>query len=138
MAGDEDGVVAHRPQALGDAVDQLLVVALRKVRGTNAAGKQHIADEAALNLRGMKHHMAGVWPGVWRTCRVSRPTCTVSPSSSQRVGTKVPAGGKPNIRALLGQAVDPELVASVGADDGHIGLLGQGRRPPAWWMLGVG
>ena len=51
MAGDEDGVVAHRPQALGDAVDQLLVVALRKIRAANAAGKQHIADKGAVDLR---------------------------------------------------------------------------------------
>jgi hypothetical protein len=46
MAGDEDGVVAVGPQALRDAVEELLVIAAGKISAAHAAGKQHIAYKA--------------------------------------------------------------------------------------------
>ena len=50
MAGNEHGVIAHGPQTLRDAVDQIVVVALRKVGAANAARKQHIAHKRTLDL----------------------------------------------------------------------------------------
>ena len=47
MAGNEHRLVAHGPQALGDAVDELLVVAAGKVRAANAAG---YGPQAAVSL----------------------------------------------------------------------------------------
>ena len=54
MAWNEHCVIAHGPQALRDAGNQGVVVALWKVRAANAAGKQHIANKRTLDLRGMK------------------------------------------------------------------------------------
>lgn len=48
MPWNENGLVTHGPQTLNDAVDELLVVALRKVRAADAAGKQHIPTNARL------------------------------------------------------------------------------------------
>jgi hypothetical protein len=63
---------------------------------------------------------------------------TVSPSCSQRVGTKG-GMGKAEHGALLGQAVDPELVALMRADDGQLVLAASSLVPPAWsiwaWVI---
>src|SRR5256885_399338 len=55
VARDEHGLVAHGPQALDDAVDQLLVVALGKVGAADAAREQHVSHEGAVDLRRMEH-----------------------------------------------------------------------------------
>jgi len=47
---------------LGDAIDQVLVVALREIGAANAAGKQHIADKGALDVGRIEHDMAGRVP----------------------------------------------------------------------------
>ena len=57
MAGNEHRVVAHGPQALGDAVNQILVIALRKIGAAYAAGKQHITHKRAFQFGRIKHHM---------------------------------------------------------------------------------
>ena len=125
MAGDEHGVIAHGPQAGLDAVNELVKVALRKIGTSDAAGKQHIADKGALELRRKKHHMAGCVTGAVAHLQGVR---------AQRDGVAVvqPAGGlerlglrKTEHHALLGQAVDPELIARVRSDDGHIEPLRQ-------------
>jgi hypothetical protein len=48
--GHEHRVIAHRPQAPGDAADQRVVVAAGKVGAADAAGKQHVAHKGALRL----------------------------------------------------------------------------------------
>lgn len=95
MAGNEHRVVAHGPQALRDAVYQMLVIALREVGAANAAGKQYIADKRAVHLGRIKHHVARRVARARRTESVCLPSVTVSPSASQRVGLKARAGGKP-------------------------------------------
>jgi len=57
VAGDEHRVVAHGPQALRDAVDQMLVIALGEIGAADAAGEQHIANKRAVHLGRIKHHM---------------------------------------------------------------------------------
>ena len=89
MTGDEHRVVTHGLQALGDAVEQILVIALRKIGAAYAAGKQHVTYKSAFQLWRIKHHMAR---GV---ARAVAPKLTVSPSLSHRVGVKARDGGKP-------------------------------------------
>ena len=45
MAGHERGVVAHRPQLGGDRLDQLLVIAARKVPAADRSAEQDVADD---------------------------------------------------------------------------------------------
>ena len=125
VAGDEDGVVAHGPQALGDAVDELLVVALGEVGAADAAGKQHIAHEGVARAFVEEHHVAGGVAGaVQHFERVL--------ANADLVAIFQPSGGGEQLGlreaehlALLGQAVDPELVAGVRADDGQVELARQ-------------
>jgi hypothetical protein len=44
-------VISHGPQALRDAVDQVLVVATWKVGAANASSKQNVAYECAFDFR---------------------------------------------------------------------------------------
>ena len=129
MAGNEHRVIAHGPQTLGDAVNQVLVIALRKIRATNAAGKQHIAHERALDLRRIKHHMprrmARAMPHL-QGVRAQGHRITVLQPSGRLEGF----GGRESILGSgLGQTIDPELIAWMWADDGQLQPLSQfGRR----------
>jgi len=131
MARDEHRVIAHGPQALTDAADQVFVVALGKVGAPDAAGKQHIAHKGALYLRRMEHHMAR---------RVARAMAHVQRVRAERDGVAVfeparrrerPGGRKTVVHGRHRQAIDPELVTPVGADDGQAQLLGQIGRATA-------
>jgi hypothetical protein len=117
MAGDEHCVVAHGPQALGDAVDQRGMVTLRKIGAPDRAGKQHVPDKGPTDLRCVKHHMPR---------RVARAMAHMqgAVANAYRVTVEKPACGGEAFRmrqakalALLGQAVNPELVARMRADD---------------------
>ena len=59
VAGHERSVVAHRPQALGDRSDQLLLVAAGEVPAADRALEQHVADRREVRLRVMEYDMAG-------------------------------------------------------------------------------
>lgn len=50
MAGDEHRVVTHWPQALLDAGDQRVMIALRKIGAPDRARKQHISHKGPLGL----------------------------------------------------------------------------------------
>jgi hypothetical protein len=50
MSRNEHRVIAHGPQALRDAGNQGVVVALRKVSAANATGKQHIAHKRTFDF----------------------------------------------------------------------------------------
>jgi hypothetical protein len=58
VARNEHGVVAHGPEALGNAGNQGVVIALRKIGAPNAASKQHIAHKSTLDFWRIKNHMA--------------------------------------------------------------------------------
>lgn len=70
MAWDEDGVVAVGPQALRDAVQELLVVAAGKIGAAHAAGKQHITYKRSVQLFGVEDYMPGrvAWAVPNREC----------------------------------------------------------------------
>src|SRR6476620_3657287 len=59
MSRDEGGVVAHRPQLLGDRADQLLLVAARKIPPPDRALEQDVADRREVRGRMVEHDMAG-------------------------------------------------------------------------------
>ena len=118
VAGDEDGLVAHGPEPFGDGGDQGRVIATGEVAAADTAREQHVADEGALDGRGVEDHMAG---------RVAGAVAHVQgfPADLHRVAIGQPARGREVFRrrkaehlALLGQAADPELVAWMRADDG--------------------
>jgi hypothetical protein len=43
-------VVPHWPQALGDAVNQVLVIAAWEISAANAASKQYVSNKSALDF----------------------------------------------------------------------------------------
>ena len=125
MAGDKHRVVAHGPQALGNAVDQRVVVALRKIGAANAAGKQHVAHKSAANVGRIKHHVAG---------RVAWAVAHLQGVGPQGDGVAIvqPARGREGARGRKaigrrrhGHAVNPKLVRRVRPDDGQVQQLGQ-------------
>ena len=63
MPWNKHRIVPHRPEALCDAVNQVLVVAAWKVCATNASSKQDIANKSAFDFGRIKHHMA--WGVAW-------------------------------------------------------------------------
>lgn len=135
---DEHCLVAHGPQALGDAVDELLVVALWKVGAAHAARKQHIAHKRPVDLRRVEHHMprrvSGAVAHVQGLVADLHRVAIVQPAR----GREVLRGRKPKHRALLRQAVNPELVTRVGANDGQREPLCQLARAARVVDVGVG
>ena len=138
VAWNEHRVVTHGPQTLGDAIDQVLVVAARKIGAANAACKQHIADKRTFDLGRIKHHMA------WRVPRamahlqgvlaegdgvaVVQPTC----------GREGARRRKTIARSGLRQTVNPKLIALMWADDGQVQALRQFSRATCMVDVGVG
>ena len=59
MARHERGLVAHRPQARRDRVDQLLLVAVGEVPAADRAAEQHVADQRQLRFRVMEDDVPG-------------------------------------------------------------------------------
>ena len=55
MAGNEGHIVAQRPELLGDRVDQVLVVAHRKIGAPDAALEEHVAHHGEL-ARAVEEH----------------------------------------------------------------------------------
>ena len=120
MPGNKHGVVAHGPQSVANAIDQCFMVATWEVGAAHAAHEQHIAYKSTFGLLGMKHHMAR---------RVARTVANIQGAianlnrvaiNQPAVGLERFAQGEVEHAALVGQAVDPELVALVRTDDGQV------------------
>jgi len=138
VPGDEHRVVAHGPKPLPDAADELGVVALGEIGAADAAGEQHVAHEGALRLHGMKHHMPRrVTRAVANVQRAVPDLHRIAVGQPPR-GGEMPGGRKSEHLALLRQAVDPELVARVRADDGQAQALGQLGGAAGVVNMGVG
>lgn len=138
VARDKNSVIAHRPQPLGDAVNELLVVALRKVRAANAARKQHIPHKNAVNLGRIKHHMtrgvAGCVAHGKGLIANLHGIVVVQPAR----GGKQLRRRKTKAHTLLGQAINPKLIALMGANNGQLEALGQLANPPSMVDMAVG
>ena len=138
MARNEHGLVAHGPQALGDAVDELLMVALREIGApSNAAGKeQHIAHKGAVDLGAWNTTCPGVAGAVAHIQRLVahlHRVAVVQPACRR----EVLRGRKAEHRALLRQPVNPELIARVRPHDGRLQALGQLARAARMVDMGV-
>ena len=59
MAGDECRLVAHWPQALGDRMDQLLLVPVREIPAADRAAEQHVADQRDARFRLVEDDVPG-------------------------------------------------------------------------------
>src|SRR5215207_6869255 len=59
VAGNEGRLAAHRPEALRDGFDQLLVIAHREVPPSYRPFEQHVADDRKVRFRMMEDDMAG-------------------------------------------------------------------------------
>ncbi len=125
MAGDEYRVVPHGQQALGDAGDQIVMVALRKIGAANAACKQNITPKRPCDVGRVKHHM---------TRRMSGSMANLQGVVTQgnRIGIVQPARGgegtcwrKTISGGGLRQAQNPELIPRIGSNDGQLQVLCQ-------------
>ena len=91
---------------------------MRKIGATNGACEQHIANKGALDFGAIEHHMprrvSGCVAHGERAVANANRIAIVQPSRG-REGLGL---GKAKHLALLGQTVDPELVARMRADDG--------------------
>lgn len=138
MTGDEHGGVAHGPQALDDAGNERVLVALREIGAANGPGKQHITHKSTSNFRRMKHHVTGRVAGA--VTHLQRAV-----THRDRITVKQPARGCKRIRmgkaerpALLGQAIDPELIRRMRANDGQRELARQLGRAARMVNVGMG
>lgn len=125
VARGEGHVVAQWQQLGLDRVDQVGVVALREVGAADAAGKQHIAHEGMAGAFVEEHHVAGRVAGavqhLERVLADADLVAVVQPSC----GREVFGLWEAEHLALLGQAVDPELVTGVWTDDRQVELARQ-------------
>ena len=138
MAGDEGDVVAHRPQPGRDRVDQRRDDRPsenrcgRSIRGTARRRPSRIAT-----ARGGRRHGPACAPACGGRTSVSSPTVTVSPSSSQRSGSKLSLGIC-RLAAVIVEARDPEAIGLVRALDRHAELLRQHAGLSAMIDMAVG
>src|SRR6185369_11394942 len=59
VPGHEGGIVAHRPELLGDRAEELLLVAALEIPAADRTLEQDIADQRELRLRMMEDDVAG-------------------------------------------------------------------------------
>ena len=127
MTGHKNRGVAHRPQALLDAIDQVLVIALGEIGAADAARKQNIAHKSALRLWRVKHHMARrmSWAMAHLHSAIAHlhRVAVVQPTR----GREGFGGRKAEHLRLHGHAIYPKLVGWVRANDRHAMLLRQSR-----------
>ena len=125
MPWNKHGLIAHRPQAPDDAGNQRVVLALRQIGAANGAGKQHIAHKSTTNFGRMKHHMAGRMAGaVVNSQRAVTDRDAITVKQPARGRERLSRGQAKHL-ALLGQAIDPELVGRMRANDGQCELVRQ-------------
>jgi len=125
MARNENRCIPHGPQALDDAGNQCRVVTLRQIGSANRASKQHVTHKSAVRLGAVEHHMAGrvTWavPHLQRALAQGHRVVVGQPAR-RREGHRL---GKAEHLALCRQAVDPELICLLWADDGQMELRRQ-------------
>src|SRR3546814_199811 len=116
VAGQEDGVAAERPQLPRDRIEQLPVVAARKVRAADRTLEQHVADDRQLRRRVVEDDMAR---------RVPRTMDDIEGqvADRHRIAVVQPAVGferlaaHPEAGTVLAQPLDPETVVLVRSEE---------------------
>lgn len=130
MTWREGDVITQRQQTGFDGVDQIGMVALRKISAANAACKQHITHIGMAVLRIKKHHVAGRVAGAVQhlqsaVAQLHRVTLHQPTRGREMLGLR-----KTKHLALLRQGIYPKAVARVRAFNGQTELTRQGARGP--------
>ena len=126
MARDEGDIVPQRPQLLADRMEQLVVIAARKIGTADRAAEQHVAHEGhlgrAIDEHDVARRMAGTVHDVQSEVAQGHLRTVVQPAirNERLVERKVVLG------ARLGQRLDQEQVVLVGALDLDAVVLGHG------------
>ncbi len=127
MAGDEHHIFAERPEALGDAVNQILMIALGEIGPPDRALEQHIADNRKAAWFVEEHHVAGRVTGamdhIERQFAHGHGVAMLEPAGRlEGLGLHAPAG------AVIVKLRDPEAVILMRAFDRKSQLVGQHAR----------
>ena len=125
MTRDEAHRVTERKQARANRAEQRGVIAAGEIRAAHRSLEQDVANYGQLGGLVKKDHMArGVAGAVYDLQQLF--------THRNRVAVFEPAGGGEGLGqgqsehlGLLGQCVEPELVAEVGPDDGDVQLGSQ-------------
>ncbi len=125
MARNKNRRITHGPKALDDAGKQCLVVALRQIGATDGSGKQHITHKSPVRLGTIKDHMAGRMTGTMphlQSALAQRHGVVIGQPARRREAHRL---SEAEHFALGRQAVDPELIGLMRADDGQMKLRRQ-------------
>ncbi len=118
VAGDEAGGVAQWPEALADAGQQGGVGAAGEVGASDAAGKEHVADEGAGGLWRVEDDVPGGVPrGVVHGDGAVAESEGVAFAQPARGGEGLGGFFKAEGGGLLREGVEPERIGFVRADD---------------------
>src|SRR4029453_12241824 len=137
VTGHEMSVVAHWPKALGDRIEQLLVIAAREVRSSDRSLEQYVADDRELRFGMVEHDMAR---------RVARAMADVEGQVADRdsvavdqiaVGLKWLAFYAVAMAVIL-QPGDPKQILLMRPFDRHSQFLRQNPGLPAMVDVAVG
>ena len=125
VAGDEHGFAAQGPEFLGDGVNEVGVVAPRKVCPADGALEQHIADNRQLGGGVMKDNMARRMARTMDDIEYERADGHLVAVRQPAIGREGVGAGDAVSSAFGGGLVDPELVVWVRAFDGHTQIGGE-------------
>jgi len=115
MTGNEHIIVTQRQQFFGDGIEQVGMVALRKVSATNGTMEQHVTYNGQCRSGVVEHHMARCMA---RTMQYSqrqvadRDSITIDQPLIRGVNTSV--CGNPNMSDCAGRAFSQKLSSFCG------------------------
>lgn len=137
MPGNEGGIAAERPKPLRDGINQLLMIAARKIRSAYRSLKQYIPDNRQVGWRVMKNNMArrvaGTMDDIQRQIANRHRIAMDKPA----VGLKC-FGVHPIFLAIIAQLRDPEAIILMRAFNWHTQFLGEQTCLPTMIEMPVG
>jgi len=120
VPGNEADIVSQREEFFADGIEQFPLIAARKIGAADGAPEEHVTDHGQARVGGVENHMPGRMP----RC-VDDLQCMFT--HLDRIAILEPSIRLENLRlaeaepaALLGQLVDPELVAAMRTLDGQL------------------
>ncbi len=128
MAGDENHIVAKRPQAFADRRQQGIEIAAGKVSTPDRALKQHIADKCHGRGSMEEHHVTGSMARAMQHFQGLVADRHLIAVSQPAVGLECRRVGKTEHGALLRQVVEPVFVRPMRPDNRNLQLHRQFRR----------
>ena len=126
MAGDEGDVVAERPQAVADRLEELVVIAAREIRSADRAPEQHVTHEGDLRRLVHEHDMARRMAGAVHHVEGRVAEAHRLAVGQPAVGHERLVDGEIILGARLRQPLDQEQVVLVRPLDLDAIVLGHG------------